>query len=203
MPAHPAPLPGTDPISCGLFLDLWGTLCERPPAGHAATADEVHFLPGALDGLFRLTRRGFRLYLIGNQDAVAFGDIDDASWTAVEGRLLEGLADAGIELTRSYLCLDHPRGAGKHRRESVFMLPNTGAFFHAAHVDGIRLDQSWVVGDSTLELVAGWRAGLRRAAVRTGLALSDAAYEVELDLEGTHLAEVLSDLDAFAPRVAA
>jgi len=42
--------------------------------------------------------------------------------------------------------------------------------------------------------VAGWRAGCRMAAVRTGLGLSDRAYEVDPEVFGRDLRSVLLEL---------
>lgn len=196
-------LPGTRAQARGLFLDVWGTLCERPEQGFPTGADDVRFYPNVLDSLFGLSRMGFVPYLIGNEHGVAHGHVSDSAWKEVETRLLDGISAAGIELGRSYLCLDDPDGKGPHQAESVFFLPGTGAFFHAAHNDEIDLERSWVVGDSTLELVAGWRAGIQCAAVRTGLALSDRVYEVELNNDAPDLLSLLHELRAVAPRRAA
>jgi D-glycero-D-manno-heptose 1,7-bisphosphate phosphatase len=203
MQHRPGSLPGTEPSPKGLFIDLWGTLCELPRRGEAHRPEEVRFVPGALDALFRARRRGFNLYLIGNQASVAFGEVDDGTWLAIEDTLLSGLSGAGAELTRNYLCLVHPRGQGRRKGESVYHLPNTGAFYHAAHHDGLDLRSSWVIGDSTLELVAGWRAGLRLCGVRTGLCLSDRAYDVEMDSSARSLTEAIEHLLPLAPRLVA
>jgi histidinol phosphatase-like enzyme len=168
MQHRPGSLPGTEPSPKGLFIDLWGTLCELPRRGEAHRPEEVRFIPGALDALFRARRRGFSLYLIGNQASVAFGEVDDGTWLAIEDTLLSGLSGAGAELTR-----------------------------------GLDLRSSWVIGDSTLELVAGWRAGLRLCGVRTGLCLSDRAYDVEMDSSARSLTEAIEHLLPLAPRLVA
>lgn len=190
----PTPLPGTQRSPRGLFIDRWGTLLGLPPAGYARGPQDVVFRPGVLDSMFRATQSGWNLYLLGNEESVAFGDVSDESWADTEALVLETLADFGVAVRRNYACLDHPRGRGRHRADSVFHLPNTGAFYHAAHTDGVDIAQSWVVGDSTLELVAGWRAGLRLAAVETGLALSDGEFEVDPDLTLPDLCAVLARL---------
>ena len=198
MPHHDArplaPLAGTTRPPRGLFVDLWGTLLVAPAEGFVRRAEDVAFVPGALDALFRATRAGWRLYLLGNQEAVAFGRQGREAWDAIEAAYARGLAGAGVTIARSYVCLSHPEGVSGQRSESVYLLPNTGAFYHAAHTDGIELRKSWVVGDSTLEIVAGWRAGCRQAAVRSGLGLSDATFAVEPDLLGDDLAEVVLTL---------
>jgi D-glycero-D-manno-heptose 1,7-bisphosphate phosphatase len=154
-------------------------LLETPASGFATSPLEVRFHAGALDALFRASQAGWRLYLIGNEDAVAFGRLATEAWHEIEKKMLKDLVRAGVALGRSYVCLDHPEGVPGRRNDSVYMLPNTGAFYHALHMDGIDLAKSWVIGDSTLELVAGWRAGCRMAAVRTGLGLGGGAYEAD------------------------
>jgi histidinol phosphatase-like enzyme len=188
------PLEGTVPAPRALFIDRWGTLLETPPSGFAASPLELRFQDGALDALFRASQAGWVLYLIGNEDAVAFGRLAIEAWHETEKKMLKDLARAGVPIARNYVCLDHPDGAPGRRNDSVYLLPNTGAFYHAMHMDGVDLAKSWVIGDSTLELVAGWRAGCRMAAVRTGLGLSDKAYEVEPELLGRDLPSVLLEL---------
>jgi histidinol phosphatase-like enzyme len=189
-----SPLPGTIPHPRGLFVDRWGTLLEAPERGYAREPDEVRFFPGVLSALFRATRAGWRIYLLGNEDAVAHGQLSLEAWQAVETRILGTLAAGGVVVTRQYACIDHPAGIAGRRNDSVYLLPNTGAFYHAAHEDGVELGKSWVIGDSTLELVAGWRAGLRVAGVRTGLALGDRTFGVDPEMWSANLVEALEAL---------
>jgi len=186
-----APLPGTVPSPRGLFIDRWGTLLDVPERGFCAEPDEVRFHEGALDALFRAHRAGWNVYLIGNEDAVAFGEVGDESWTSIEARFLGELEGHGVQVKRNYACLDHPDGVGQHRYDSVFLLPNTGSLYHAAHNDRVELSKSWVIGDSTLELVSGWRAGCRLAGVRTGRALGDGTFHVDPEFLAADLAEAV------------
>jgi histidinol phosphatase-like enzyme len=188
------PLEGTVPAPRALFIDRWGTLLETPPSGFATSPLEVRFHSGVLDALFRASQAGWLIYLIGNEDAVAFGRLSLEAWHEIEKKILKDVARAGVPITRNYVCIEHPEGAPGHRNDSVYLLPNTGAFYHAMHMDGIDLAKSWVIGDSTLELVAGWRAGCRMAAVGTGLGLSDKAYEVDPEVFGHDLRGVLFEL---------
>jgi histidinol-phosphate phosphatase family protein len=188
------PLEGTVPVPRALFVDRWGTLLERPADGFAREPSELRFLPGALDALFRASRSGWRLYLLGNEDAVAFGRLALETWEAIEKKMLADLARAGIAITRSYTCIDHPEGIAGRRNDSVYLLPNTGAFYHALHAEGINLARSWVIGDSTIELVAGWRAGLRMAGVRSGVGLQDRTFEIDPEVVGDDLRGVVFEL---------
>lgn len=202
MPRHvsrarstPAPLPGTESRPRGLFVDRWGTLLELPPEGFVASFGEARFTPRAVDALFRASNAGWRIYLIGNEDAVADGRLSDAAWKRFEAELLAHLAGMGVRVRRNYACLDDPeRGKGAHRRDSVYHLPNTGAMYHAMQHDGIELGRSWVVGDSALELAAGWRSGCRLAGVRTGLGQRSDEISVEPEVCAEHLADFVSEL---------
>jgi HAD superfamily hydrolase (TIGR01662 family) len=189
-----APLPGTTPRPRGLFVDRWGTLLETPERGFARTPDEVRFFPGVLSALFRATRAGWKVYLLGNEDSVAHGRLSLADWQAVEERIQATLRRSGVAITRQYVCIDHPEGVEGRQNDSVYLLPNTGAFYHACHEDGLDLAKSWVIGDSTLELVSGWRAGLRLAGVRTGLGLADRTFGVDPEMWSTNLTEAVEAL---------
>lgn len=183
-----APLPGTTPAPRGLFVDRWGTLLVEPGEDEKKSAADVRFHQGVVDALFRAHRAGWYVYVIGNEEDVAFGRMPDDDWRAVEARYLGELAAHGVPVRRQYACLDHPKGVSGHRADSAFLLPNTGLLFHAAHNDGIAVDKSWVIGDSTLELVAGWRAGARIAGVRTGRALRDGQFHVDPEFVADDLA---------------
>ncbi len=187
-------LEGTAPAPRALFVDRWGTLFQVPDAGFARTPSEVQFQPGAADALFRASQAGWRLYLIGNEEAVASGRLALDAWKAIEKKIQAELAAAGVPIAAHYACLDHPEGVPGRRNDSVYLLPNTGVFYHATHTHDIDLAKSWVIGDSTLELVAGWRAGLRMAAVRTGLALGDRTFEVDPEVVADDLRAVVQEL---------
>jgi D-glycero-D-manno-heptose 1,7-bisphosphate phosphatase len=189
-----APLPGTDRAPRALFVDRWGTLLERPDRGHCSRFSQVRFHTGALEALYSAHRAGWKLYLIGNEDTVAFGRLAESSWRRLQDELMTALASQGVLIERCYACLDHPEGKDPHAQDSVFRLPNTGTFYHAANQDGVELGRSWVIGDSTAELVAGWRAGMNLAGVRTGEGCEDGNFHVEPDMVGDHLADVLGAL---------
>jgi histidinol phosphatase-like enzyme len=155
------PLEGTVPAPRALFVDRWGTLLETPAEGFAREPHELRFQPGALDALFRASRARWNLYLLGNEDAVAFGRLTLDAWQAVEKKMLADLARAGIVITRSYACIDHPEGMPGRRNDSVYLLPNTGAFYHALHTDGVDLARA---GSSATARSSWWPAGAPAAA---------------------------------------
>lgn len=188
------PLPGSGAPPRGIFIDRWGTLLELPRQGFLSRFERTEFIPGAIDALFHAGQAGWNLYLIGNEEAVAFGRLSEEKWNALEHDLLAHLRANGIRIKRNYASIDHPQGVPPHDKDSVFHLPNTGALYHAAQVDGIVLRQSWVIGDGSLELVAGWRASCRLAGVRTGEGLRDGLLQVDPEILANDLAEALREV---------
>lgn len=189
-----APIPGTSQAPRALFVKRWGTLLQPTPEGFAGSPEDLRFYEGAVEALFRACRAGWLVYVIGNEEAVASGRLSVAAFEAVQEAFHLHLQRFGVRLARDYTCIDHPEGIAGRQNDSVYLLPNTGAFFHAAHNDGVDLAKSWVLGDSTVDLVAGWRAGLRLGAVGTGQGLADGTFHVDPELRGQDLAHVVHQL---------
>ena len=189
-----ASLPGTEAVQRGIFVDRWGTLLELPENGRCTQFGKASFIQGTLDALFRAQQAGWGLYLIGNEEHVAMGRMARSTWERFEAELLEHLCAHGIDVKRSYACCDHPEGKGEHRRPSVFCLPDTGLLYHAAQVDGVLLEHSWVVGDGRNELAAGGRAGCGTIAVLSGEGLGSSGLDIEPNLIVPSLSEAVDYL---------
>lgn len=187
-----SPLPGTEAPERALFVKRWGTLLL--PQEACCAFEPALLVPGAVDALFRAAQAGWHVYLIGNEDDVAHGRCSDEQWLSFEAALLAHLTAHGVHVARCYAALDHPAGKGRHRRKSVFQLPDTGIFYHALQHDGIALGESWVIGDATPELAAGERAGCRVARVSEPGGASDPELHVDPQLRATTLVEVLDSL---------
>jgi histidinol phosphatase-like enzyme len=197
------PIPGTDAPRRGLFVGRSGSLLPYLSEPPLPSVEPALFSGAALGSLFRAARAGWIVYLLGNEEAVANGAVPDATWERFETELLSFLIAQGITIRRNYACLEHPRGKGRHRRDSVFLLPNTGALYHACQADGIDLAHSWVVAHRTCELAAGWRAGCHTVRVGRCTETVDEELHVESEIAAGNLAEALSILlssDAYAPR---
>lgn len=190
-----APHASWGPPQRGVFVDVLGTLVK--PDGdndRFPTFDPSCLYEGVIDGLFRCTQAGWKLYLIGNVDSVAFGQQSAEDWTAFQSALHAYLASMGITVQRDYSCIDHPEGVPGRERDSVYRLPGTGAMHHAGQADNIRLNVSWVVGDRSLDLVTGWRAGCRTGGVQTGYSMTDRQFQVEPELVGRSATGVLKEI---------
>ncbi len=193
---EPTPIPGTGPQARGLFVSRSSGLLDKAAGGRALRFDPAQFSAGSLAALFSAGQAGWKIYLIGNEESVARGRTSAAAWERFESALMGHLKSHGIPIVRHYACLDHPQGTGSHKRDSVFLFPNTGALYHAAQEDGILLSESWLVSGDALELAAGWRAGCRTASLDLSPKLRAGRIEVETSTRTQRLSVVLREIVA-------
>lgn len=150
-----------------VFFDRDGTLNED--VGYLRTPDELRLLPGAAEAVRLVNERRILTCVISNQSGVARGLLSEADLAAIHRRLEEALAGHGAHLDRIYYCPHHPtEGRPPYDVECACRKPGTGMLDQAAREFGIALDRSFVVGDKTLDIVAGQAAGARSVLVLSG-----------------------------------
>lgn len=159
------------------FVDRDGTLIvERyylaDPAG-------VELVPGAVDALRRLQQAGYAIVLVTNQSGIARGLYTLADFQAVQLRLEELLAAAGVRLDGVYYCPHHP-GFGP---SCDCRKPALGLFRRAAAELALDLAASAYIGDRLKDVQPAAALGGRAILVLTGYGAehaSSAGPEVEI-----------------------
>ena len=141
-----------------MFIDRDGTLMEE--VHYCNDPEKVRLFPGVVGALERLRQAGFRTILVTNQSGIGRGLISEEQYERVHLRLIE-LLGAGM-LDASYMCGDPPE-AHSHRRK-----PEPGMLLEAADEWNLDLSRSWMVGDKSIDIECGSRAGVSGILVRTG-----------------------------------
>src|SRR3954470_4364570 len=114
-----------------VFLDKDGTLIEDVP--YNVDPARIRLMPGAAGGLRALDAAGYRLIVVSNQSGVARGYFEEAALAAVEARLRELLAEAGVPLAGFYYCPHHPEGSvAAYAVECSCRKPQPGLLVRAA-----------------------------------------------------------------------
>jgi D-glycero-D-manno-heptose 1,7-bisphosphate phosphatase len=150
-----------------VFLDKDGTLIEEVP--YNVDPALIRFLPGTADGLCALHAAGFRLIVVSNQSGVAHGYFAEEALAAVEARLRDLFAAAGVPLAGFYYCPHHPDGSvPEYAVSCVCRKPFPGLILRAAREHGIDRARSWFVGDILHDIEAGHRAGCRAILIANG-----------------------------------
>lgn len=147
-----------------VFLDRDGTLNEE--CDYLCAPDRLRVLPGVVDALRRLRGAGFRLVVVTNQSAIARGRLDETGLARIHERLhtlLDHLPDAYLH------CPHHPTaGDGPYTRDCDCRKPRDGLVRRAASLLDLRLEGSWVVGDSARDVLLARDLPLRSVLVRCG-----------------------------------
>jgi D-glycero-D-manno-heptose 1,7-bisphosphate phosphatase len=138
------------------FLDRDGVINRKPPEGQYVTRwEEMQFLPGVPEAVASLTKAGFCVLVVTNQRGVAKGLLSASELETIHHRMCQELAAQGALITEVYYCPhenDLPCGCRK---------PAPGLLLTAAREHGIDLNESWMIGDSDIDVEAGKNAGCR------------------------------------------
>lgn len=151
--------PGNRPAPA-LFIDRDGTLVEEPPDEQVDSLEKVRFMPGVFAALAELTRRGYRLVLVTNQDGLGTASFPQAAFEGPQRFILETLRSQGIEFDAVFVC-PHLRTDGCGCRK-----PNTGLVEEYIRASGVDLARSAVIGDRDTDLQFAAKLGVPAVRVR-------------------------------------
>ncbi|MGH8201631.1 MAG: bifunctional histidinol-phosphatase/imidazoleglycerol-phosphate dehydratase HisB [Steroidobacteraceae bacterium] len=143
-----------------LFIDRDGTLVEEPPDEQVDSLEKVRFMPGVFAALADLTRHGYRLVMVTNQDGLGTDSFPQAAFELPQQFILETLRSQGIEFDAVFVCPHFTRDACDCRK------PNTGLVTEYIRASGVDLAASAVIGDRDTDLQFAANLGIRGVRVR-------------------------------------
>ena len=131
---------------------------------------EFEFIHGAMDGLKILQRKGYLLFIVTNQPAAAKGKTKLATLYDINGFMLDRLMEEDIEIDGLQMCPHHPKGSPRAQdqfliKECKCRKPGTKMIDDILHKYCIDKDNSYMIGDSFTDVMAGKSAGLKTAYV--------------------------------------
>jgi D-glycero-D-manno-heptose 1,7-bisphosphate phosphatase len=146
--------PGSSRLRPGVFLDRDGTINVRPREhDYIRNSRDFEWLPGALEGMLKLTRAGLPLVVVSNQRGISRGLVSYATLHEIEARIQEALAPHGEKVVAFRYC-PHGLDEGCDCRK-----PRPGLLRSAADDLQLDLQRSWMIGDSDADVEAGEAAG--------------------------------------------
>lgn len=162
-----------------VFLDRDGTLNEEVEYLHKP--EELSLIPGAAEAVLRLNAAGIPVIVVTNQSGIGRGYFNWEDFHAVSERMAVLLAEQGARLDGTYAAPHHEKGQGDYAvANHPERKPNPGMLVRAAEEHGLDLSRSWMVGDKTIDIEAGHRAGCRACLVQTGYGAHENPGEAEL-----------------------
>ena len=178
-----------------VFLDRDGTLVRE--VDFLCDPAELELLPGVPQALQRLARAGYALVVTTNQSAIARGMIDEAQLARIHERLEHELAEQGVRLDRIDWCPHHPTvGDPPWRARCDCRKPRPGMIQRSIAALDLDPRQSWTVGDSERDLLAGAALsipGILSPRVATGRGSQE---RQRLEAEGRPPLRTCEDLDS-------
>ncbi|MDR1454951.1 MAG: bifunctional histidinol-phosphatase/imidazoleglycerol-phosphate dehydratase HisB [Tannerella sp.] len=146
-----------------LFIDRDGTLIVEPPETFQVdTLEQLRFLPGVIRNLYFISRHlDFELVMASNQDGLGTPACPQERFDAVQGKILQTLADEGIVFNDILIDPSLPEEHSPGRK------PGTGMF--ARYLTGeYDLAQSYVIGDRPTDVELAENLGCRAILMASG-----------------------------------
>ncbi len=173
-----------------VFLDRDGTVNKE--VDNLRSLGQLRILPGVAPAIRELNKLGFLVIVITNQPVVSRGLVTEKEVDAIHAVLVRRLGQKGAKLDAVYYCPHHPMAqVRKYRVVCRCRKPNTGLIIKATKKFGINLKKSFMVGDSTRDVLAGKNANMKTILVKTGYAGKDGKYNVKPDFTAKNLNEAV------------
>jgi len=123
------------------------------------TPSQFELLPKAASGIKQLNRLGFLTILVSNQPGIAKKNFNLKTFKAIEKKMFSQLSRAAARLDGIYYCLHHPQAEDKrYKKRCLCRKPEPGLLLQAAKDFEIDLKNSYMVGDSVTDVLAGKEA---------------------------------------------
>lgn len=177
-----------------VFLDRDGTVNVKN--GLVYRPEMLELEDCAVEAIRLINRSGRLAILITNQPAVARGLCGIEDILCIHRKLQTLLGNSGVYLDDIQFCPHHP-DKGYPEENPLYKIPchcrkpDTGMIETCAEKFNIDLEQSWFIGDSTVDIQTGKNAGTRTALVLTGDAGRDGKYSAAPDLVAGDLLEAV------------
>lgn len=149
------------------FVDRDGTLVVDKH--FLSDPDQIEFIEGSVEALKHVQELGFKIVIVSNQSGVARGLFDVSAVERVNARLLQMLAQKGVEVDAVYYCPHLAEGTvAEYSITCDCRKPAPGMLEEAALQLGIDLRRSYAAGDKLDDIFLGYTTAVTTLLVRTG-----------------------------------
>lgn len=165
------------------FLDRDGTINKY--VGFLHKPEEFELLNGVAEAIRRINQSGYLAIVVTNQPVIARGEVTWEGLDEIHRKMETLLGQEGAYLDDIFVCPHHPdRGFPGERLEYKMdcdcRKPKPGMLRKAAEKYNIDLAESWMIGDSQRDVVAGMAAGCQTVLLQKQLRLLDAVEDIKL-----------------------
>ncbi len=164
-----------------IFIDRDGTINKE--VEHLSEIEQFELIDGAAEAIYQINLAGILAVVVTNQPVIARGDLKVSELNMIHNKMDTLLGEHGAYIDRLYYCPHHPDNGfdgeiPELKYDCECRKPNIGMFINAKNDLNINLKNSWIVGDSTVDILAAQNVGMKSVLVRTGKAGKDNTFEV-------------------------
>lgn len=169
-----------------IFLDRDGTINKY--VGFLRDADEFELIDGVSEAIKSVNNSGYLAIVVTNQPVIARGEVTFHELNEIHNKMETLLGLDGAYLDGIYFCPHHPHKGfdgeiPELKIECECRKPKPGMLLKAAEDFNIDLSQSWMIGDSENDILAGISAGCKTGLIGNG--------QYGQDISGDDLATLL------------
>jgi D,D-heptose 1,7-bisphosphate phosphatase len=154
--------------SKAIFLDRDGTI--NIDKGYTYKIEDLEFIPKSVEGLKKLAKSEYKLIILTNQSGIARGYHTEEDYLNFREALHSKLLSEGVLITAEYFCPHRSEDNCRCRK------PKTGMLEQAAIDHNLNLNESWMIGDSLIDILAGMNSFCKTIHILTGVERSSPVY---------------------------
>lgn len=180
-----------------IFLDRDGTVNVNK--GLVYAPEQLELEACAVEAIRLINQSGYLAILTTNQPVVARGLCSIEDVEEIHRKLETLLGKEGAYLDGIEFCPHHP-DKGFPEENPAYKIPclcrkpGTAMLEKCAERFNVDLKNSWVVGDTTVDIQTGFNAGCKTALVMTGEAGKDGKFDVKSEIEAENLLEAVKKI---------
>lgn len=149
-----------------IFLDRDGTINKY--VGFLRNIDEFELLDDVSEAIALINRSAYLSIVVTNQPVIARGEVTEDGLEEIHQKMETLLGKDGAYIDDLYYCPHHPHKGYEGEIEALKIdcdcrKPKPGMFLRAAKDHHIDLSNSWMIGDSENDILAGKAAGCKTA----------------------------------------
>ena len=173
-----------------VFMDRDGTINKLK--GFLDNENDFELEDCAVSAIGKINTSGMLAIVITNQPVVARGQCSIEDVENIHNKMKTLLGNKGVYLDDVIFCPHHP-DKGFPEENPAYKIdcecrkPKTGMIMKAASKYNIDLSKSFMIGDTTMDLELGRRAGVKTCLVLTGEAGNDKKFSKESDFVAENL----------------
>ena len=151
-----------------LFLDRDGVINRKLEGRYVRNWKEFEFMPNALFAIKKLSKRFKRILVVTNQQGIGKGIMTVNDLSLLHQSMQKEIVKNGGKIDKVYFCPHLEKENFNCRKPEIGMIQ-----YAIKDFPDINLEQSFLIGDSSSDIEAGERAGLKSIKVDNQFTLFD------------------------------